>query len=45
MKQLTDLEKTDSTEEFYSPNKTIYNGRRNACVHFKTDTDKFNIFV
>ena len=45
MQFLPDIEKTDSKEEIFCLNWTIYNGRRKVCVNFQTDTDKLNIVV
>ena len=45
MKQLPDVEKTDSKEEKSSLKWTIYNGRWQVCVNFQTDTDKLKIVV
>ena len=45
MQQLPGNEKTESTENNSCPKWTIYNGRRKACVDFKTDIDKLNIIV
>ena len=33
------MEKTESKEEISCQDWTIYDGRRKACVSFKTDTD------
>ena len=43
MQQLPDIEKTDPKEEISCLKWTKYNGRRNVCVNFQTDTDKLNI--
>ena len=43
--QLPDIEKTDSKDEISCLKWTIYNGRRNVCINFQTDTDKVNIVV
>ena len=43
--QLPDIEKTDSRDEISCLKWTIYNGRRNVCINFQTDTDKVNIVV
>ena len=45
MQHLPDIEKTDSREEISRLKWTIYNGRREVCVNFQTDTDKWNIVV
>ena len=45
MQQLPDIEKTDSKEGKSCLKETKYNGRRNVCVNFQTDTDKLNIVV
>ena len=44
-KQLPDIEKTESRDEISCLKSTIYNGRRNVCINFQTDTDKVNIVV
>ena len=43
--QLTDIEKVDSGDEISCLKWTIYNGRRKACINFRTETDKVNIVV
>ena len=43
--QLPDIEKSDSKDEISCLKWTIYNGRRNECINFQTDTDKVNIVV
>ena len=43
--QLPDIEKVDSKDEISCLKWTIYNGRRNVCINFQTDTDKVNIVV
>ena len=43
--QLPDIERSDSTDEISCLKWTIYNGRRNVCINFQTDTDKVNIVV
>ena len=43
--QLPDIEKADSKEENSGLKWTIYNGRREVCINFQTDTDKVNIVV
>ena len=43
--QLPEAEKVDSKNEVSCPEWTIYNGRRKACISFKTDMDKLNIVV
>ena len=45
MQQVPDIEKTDSKQKISCLKRTIYNGRRNVCVNFQTDTDKLNIIV
>ena len=45
MKQLPDIEKTDSKEEISCLKWTIYNDRRKVCVNFQTDRGKLNIVV
>ena len=42
---IPDIEKTDSKDEISCLKWTIYNGRRNVCINFQTDTDKVNIVV
>ena len=37
--QLPDIEKSDSTDEISCLKRTIYNGRREVCINFQTDTD------
>ena len=39
MRQLPDVEMTDSKEEISCLNSIIYNGRRKVCVNFQTDED------
>ena len=43
--QLPDIQKADSKDEISCLKWTIYNGRRNVCINFQTDTDKVNIVV
>ena len=43
--QLPDIEKSESRDEIFCLNWTIYNGRRKVCINFQTDTDKVNIVV
>ena len=43
--QLPDNEKAHSEDEISCLKRTIYNGRRNVCINFQTDTDKVNIVV
>ena len=43
--QLPDVEKADSKDEISCLKWTIYNGRRELCINFQTDTDKVNIVV
>ena len=43
--QLPNNEKADSKNEISGSKWTIYNGRRNVCINFQTDTDKVNIVV
>ena len=45
MQEFPDIEKNDSIEEKSRLKRSIYNGRRNVCVNFQTDTDKLNIVV
>ena len=45
MQHIPDIEKTDSGEEVFCLQWTLYNGRRIICVNFQTDTDKLNILV
>ena len=45
MQQLPEVEKLDSKNEFSCLKWTIYNGRRNVCLKFKTDMDKLNNVV
>ena len=39
------FEMSDSRDENSCLKWTIYNGRRNVCINFRTDTDKVNIVV
>ena len=45
MKQLPDIDNTNTKQEIPCLKWTIYNGRRKVCVNFQTDTDKLNIVV
>ena len=45
MHYLPDIEKTDSKKETSCLKCRIYNGRRDVCVNFQTDTEKLNIVV
>ena len=45
MKQLPDIEVTDSKREISRPKWAIYNVRRKVCLNFQTDTDKLNNVV
>ena len=45
MRQLPDIEKTDSKEELSCLKSTICNGRGKICVNSQTATDKLNIAV
>ena len=45
MQKFPDIEKTDTKEEISCLKWTIYNGRRQVCVNFQTDTDKLNNVV
>ena len=45
LQQLPDIERTNSKEESSCLIWIIYNGRRQVCEKFKTDTDKFNFIV
>ena len=42
---MPDIEKVDSKDEISWLNWTIYNGRREVCINFQTDTDKVNTVV
>ena len=42
---VADIEKVDSEDEISCLEWTIYNGRRELCINFQTDTDKVNIVV
>ena len=44
-RQLPDIEKVDSNDEFSCLKRTICNGRRKVCINFQTDTDNMNIVV
>ena len=39
------IEKVGSKDEISCLKRTIYNGRREICIKFQTDTDKVNIVV
>ena len=43
--QLPDIEKVDSNDEIFCSKRTIYKGRRKACINFQADKDKVNIVV
>ena len=43
--QLPDIEKSDSKDEIFCLNWTIYNRRRKECINFQSYTDKVNIVV
>ena len=43
--QLPDIEKSQSKDDISCLKWTIYNGRREVCVNFQSDTDKVNIVV
>ena len=43
--QLPDIEKVGSKDEIFCLKWTNYNGMRNVCINFQTDTDKVNIVV
>ena len=43
--QLPDIGRADSKDEISCLKWTIYNGRRNVCINFQTDTDNVNIVV
>ena len=43
MQQFPDSEKTDSKEEITCLKSTVYNGRTEVCVNFKTDTNNLSI--
>ena len=45
MQQLPGIEKVDSKNEIFCLKWTLYNGRRNVCINFKTDMDKLKIVV
>ena len=45
MRQLPEIEKTDSKETTSCLEWTLYNGRRKVFVKFQTDTDNLNIVV
>ena len=45
MQQLPEIEKVNSKNEISCLKRTIYEGRRKACISFKTDMDKLNIVV
>ena len=45
MQQLPDIEKTDSKENMSRLKWTIYNGGREVCVNFQTDTDKLKFVM
>ena len=45
MQQLPDIEKTGSKEKISCLKWTIYNGGRNYCLNFQTDTVKLDIVV
>ena len=45
MQELPENEKMDSNNQLSGLKWTIYNGRRNVCISFKTDMNKFNIVV
>ena len=45
MKQLPEIEKEDSKNEFSCLKWTKYNARRNVCISFKTDRHKLNSVV
>ena len=42
---LPDIEMSDSKDEISCLKWTIYNGRREVCINFQTDSDKVNIVV
>ena len=42
---LPDFGKVDSKDEISCLKWTVYNGRREVCINFQTDTDKVNIVV
>ena len=43
--QLPDIEKIVSKDEIFHWKWSNYNGRREVCINFQTDTDKVNIVV
>ena len=45
IQQLPDIEKADSKDEHSCLKGKIYNGRKEVCINFQTDTDKVNIIV
>ena len=45
MQQLPEIEKKDSKKEISWLKWTIYNGRREACISFKTCMDKLHVVV
>ena len=45
MQQLPEIEKGDSRNEISCLKWTLYKGRRNICISFKTDMDNLNIVV
>ena len=44
-RQMPDIEKVDSKDEIFCLKWAIYNGRREVCINFQTDTDKVKIVV
>ena len=44
-RQMPDIQKVDSKDEFSFFKWTFYNGRRKVCINFQTDADKVNIVV
>ena len=45
MQQFPEIEQVDSKNEIFCLKWTIYNGRRNVCISFKTDMNKLKIAV
>ena len=45
IQQLPGFEKADSKDEISCLKWTIYNGRKNVCFSFQTDTNKVNMVV
>ena len=45
MRNLPDIEKTDSKDEIFRLKWTVYNGGRKVSVNFQTDADKLNFVL